>query len=252
MKNIAVLGAGWLGTSLAKQLQETYVVKVSTRSLEKQTKLQQQGFNTFIVDLNLEDTYTNDAFFINVDVLIVSLTPQPIEVFKKLIALVKKHGIKKVLLFSSIGVYAGLKGVVNETSALNTENPKVTLLKSIEDVFLKNNYFNTTILRLGGLIGEDRHPVYHLAKKNVIEDGNEPVNLIEKDAIIETIYKLLLKPFTSTVLNVVNNNHTTKEVFYTQAANQLNLTLPVFKHNEIPHNRIVSNEKLERFLNKKS
>lgn len=252
MKNIALLGAGWLGTSLAKQLQETYVVKVSTRSLEKQTKLQQQGLNSFIVDLNADDTHNNDAFFINVDVLIVSLTPQPIEVFKKLIALVKKHGIKKVLLFSSIGVYAGLKGVVTETSALNTENPKVALLKSIEDVFLQNNHFNTTILRLGGLIGNDRHPVYHLAKKNVIEDGNEPVNLIEKEAIIETINTLLLMPFTSTVLNVVNNNHTTKEVFYTQAANQLNLTLPVFKHNEIPHNRIVSNEKLERFLNKKS
>lgn len=252
MKNIAVLGAGWLGTALAKQLQKVYFVKVSTRSLEKQTKLQQQGLNTFIVDLNADDTHNNDAFFINVDVLIVSLTPQPIEVFNRLVNLIEKHAIKNVLLFSSIGIYAGLKGVVTETSALNTENPKVALLKSIEDVFLKNNYFNTTILRLGGLIGEDRHPVYHLAKKNVIEDGNEPVNLIEKEAIIETINTLLLKPFTSTVLNVVNNNHTTKEVFYTQAANQLNLTLPVFKHNEIPHNRIVSNEKLERFLNNKS
>lgn len=252
MKNIALLGAGWLGTSLAKQLQETYFVKVSTRSLEKQTKLQQQGLNTFIVDLNADDIYTNDAFFTNVDVLIVSLTPQPIEVFKKLIALIEKHAIKNVLLFSSIGVYAGLKGIVTENSALNTENPKVALLKSIEDVFLQNNHFNTIVLRLGGLIGENRHPVYYLAKKDVIEDGNEPVNLVDKDAIIKTINTLLLMPFTSTVLNVVNNNHTTKEVFYTQAAKQLNLTLPVFNYNEIPHNKIVSNEKLERFLNNKS
>lgn len=252
MKNIALLGAGWLGTSLAKQLQEKYVVKVSTRSLEKQAKLQQQGLNTFIVDLNADDIHNNDTFFINVDVLIVSLTPQPIEVFKKLIALAEKHAIKKVLLFSSIGVYAGLKGIVTENSVLNTENPKVALLKSIEDVFLQKNHFNTIVLRLGGLIGNDRHPVYHLAKKNVIEDGNEPVNLIDKDAIIETINTLLLMPFTSTVLNVVNNNHATKEVFYTQAAKQLNLTLPAFKYNEIPHNKIVSNEKLQRFLNNKS
>src|SRR5690606_40284617 len=87
------------------------------------------------------------SFFESIDVLIVSLTPQAIEVFKHLISEIIQWQIPKVILFSSTGIYADCEGVVTETSLLKTDRPKVALLKSIEELFLQNNEFTTTVLR---------------------------------------------------------------------------------------------------------
>lgn len=250
MKNIAILGAGWLGTALAKKLQPNYNVKVSTRTIDKQKVLKQDGLNAFIVDFNTGIPENFEVFFNEVDVLIISLTPQPLHVFKKIEAVINQHQIKQVLVFSSTGIYNDLKGMVTETSDLNTKLPRVALLKAIEDLFLTNEAFNATVLRLGGLIGGERHPVKSLAKKDRIADGNEPVNIAYQDTIIESIDLLLSNNLPNEVFNIVEDDHRSKQAYYTDAAERLNLKLPEFAFNEQPKNRIVAAEKIKKYIKK--
>lgn len=250
---IGILGAGWLGTPLAHFLKDNdHQVKVSVRSVEKQNKLQNQGLQTHLLHLTEDKILGDLSFFESIDVLIVSLTPQAIELFKHLISEIIQWQIPKVILFSSTGIYADCEGVVTETSLLKTDRPKVALLKSIEELFLQNNEFTTTVLRLGGLIGPDRHPVHYLAKKDIITDGNEPVNILYQYTLLTIVVALLQTKMSHTVFNVVEKEHRSKEAFYTEAAIKLGLSLPPFSAS-LPHrNRVVSTEKIESFLNIKT
>lgn len=250
MKTITILGAGWLGTALAKKLQSNYQIKVSTRTVDKQKALIQNDLNAFITDFNTDATENYNVLFHNVDVLIVSLTPQPNSVFKKIEKVIQQYQIKQVLLFSSTGIYGDLEGNVHENTQLNTHLPRVALLKEIEDLFLQNSNFNTTVLRLGGLIGGDRHPVKSLARKDQITDGNEPVNIAYRDRIIKIIESLLSDDLPNDVFNYVEDDHRTKEVYYTEAAEKYQLKLPKFISNAVPKNRIVSAEKINAYIKK--
>ncbi|WKW46109.1 NAD(P)H-binding protein [Myroides sp. JBRI-B21084] len=247
--NIAILGAGWLGSALAHSLQNNnHNVKVSVTSTEKKQLLHATGINAFVVSAT-NDTINGELnFFKNIDVLVCTLTPQPINIFKTLANEIEKQGIKKVIICSSTGIYQNCTGLVTENSHLNTDIEKVNLLKNIEDTFLNQPTFTATILRLGGLIGGNRHPVIHLAKKTEISDGNEPVNIVFLETILKNIQLLINKPLLNTVFNLVENDHRTKEAFYTAEAKKHTLTLPPFTKNSAPKNRIVSTNKIQKHL----
>lgn len=250
MKTIGILGAGWLGKPLAFFLQEQgHQVKVSVRSEEKKMQLQNDHLVPFVLQVEEHVVQGDTSFFKDLDVLIVSLTPQPIEVFKMLLQTIKAHHIQKVILFSSTGIYTDCVGEVNEDSLLQTHLPKVKLLKEIEELFLNEPLVTTTVLRLGGLIGPNRHPIVYMAKKGRVEAGNEPVNIIYQEIILETIAKLLTKEVSNTVFNLVTNDHRTKEAFYTEAARAFGLKVPEFIDEPNPKNRIVSTKKLHEYLN---
>lgn len=247
--NIAILGAGWLGTELAHILKNNkYKIRVSVTTEEKKQHLQAMGLNAFAVNISSSGILGELDFFKDVDVLISTLTPQPITVFNFLVNEIKKHAIKNVIVCSSTGIYQDCEGVVIESSVLKLDIPKVQLLKCIEDVFLINDNFDATVLRLGGLIGKERHPVKHLVKKEAIADGNEPVNILYQKTFINTIISLLKNTLPNTVFNLVENDHRTREAFYTTAAKEYNFVLPPFTHNNTPKKRIVSTEKLNVFL----
>lgn len=253
IKTIGIFGAGWLGKSLALHLQDNdFNVKVSVSSIEKKEQLLNQQLNAFVIKVTEDDLQGDEDFFEKVDVLLVSLPPVDVSIFEMLIKIIPKYAIKKVILFSSTGIYTDCEGIVNEDTSLQKHLSKVHHLKAIEDLFLNENAFNTTVLRLGGLVGADRNPVYHLAKKEVIANANEPVNLVDKAQVLQTIFQLLNLPFNTTVFNVVSNNHQTKKDYYTQAAKGLNVILPPFLATPKPKNRIVSTQKLTTYLNKKS
>lgn len=247
--NIGILGAGWLGKPLAHFLQNSnHKVKVSVRSTEKQNELLNQGLKTYLLHIKDDNIYGNLSFFEAIDVLIVSLTPQATEVFNRLISQIIGYQIPHVILFSSTGIYSDCEGVVTETTPLKTNKPKVALLKAIEELFLQKNEFKTTVLRLGGLIGSDRHPVYYLAKKEVITSGNEPVNILYQNTLLTIVVHLLKTNMPRTVFNVTEKDHRSKEAFYSEAAKKSGLTLPPFLPSAHPKNRVVSSEKIESHL----
>src|SRR5690554_7349448 len=86
----------------------------------------------------------------------------------------------------------------------------------IENLLLNNPKFNATILRLGGLIGEDRHPVKFIVKKEVVEDANNPVNMIHRNDIIRFLEKIVEQPIPNEIFNIVAPIGLNRRDFYTK------------------------------------
>lgn len=249
---IGILGAGWLGSALAHFLKDNnQQVKVSTRSVAKQRQLQNQHLQTYLVQVK-EDKIDGDlSFFESIDILVVSLIPQDLSIFKQVVCEVLKQNIPHVVVLSSTGIYNGCEGTVTESTLLKAENPKVALLQSIEALFLNHNGFTSTILRLGGLIGPNRHPVHYLVKKEVISNANEPVNILYQNTFLTTFSALLKAKMQHTIFNLVEKDHRTKEAFYTESSLKFGYKLPPFLATSSPKNRLVSTEKIEHFLSLK-
>lgn len=224
MKKVGVIGAGWLGKDLVKQLSaDKEIVIVSTNRSEQPGEFHNQFQFEFGNDLP-------HAFVDELDLLFITAT-LPKENSLQLTEFVNQLQEKlswqcRVVFTSTIGVYASDQGVVDEASkALNTDS----VYYQMEQELLTKFPGRVTILRLGGLIGADRHPVFSLAGRKKIPDGQKPVNLVHKQDILNCMQLLLHDETASGVYNLVYPDHPSKERYYTQKAIERELPLPEFE-----------------------
>ncbi|GIR81555.1 MAG: hypothetical protein CM15mP83_2810 [Flavobacteriaceae bacterium] len=79
---------------------------------------------------------------------------------------------------------------------------------------MSQHHFSTQIVRLGGLIGDDRHPVKQLAKLPIVHNPEAPINLIHKtDAIGLLRYFLKNKRFGRKFIMVLRLGIQQKRIF---------------------------------------
>lgn len=259
MKKISILGCGWLGMPLAKQLiQKGYSIKGSTTTETKLELLQYEGITPFLISLKANDIpRINDAFLENSEILIINIPPglrgnseeNFVSKMEKFIPFIEKSSIKKVLFVSSTSVYADENQVATEETIPNPETENGKQLLVVENLLLNNSNFQTTILRFGGLIGEDRHPVKFLAGRNNVENPDAPINLIHQQDCIEIILKIIKKEVWNTVFNAVAPFHPSRKKYYTKKAEELNLVPPQFNENQPSVGKTVSSNKLIEVLN---
>jgi nucleoside-diphosphate-sugar epimerase len=122
----------------------------------------------------------------------------------------------------------------------------------VEKILQSNTHFKTTIVRFGGLIGNDRHPIYFLAGRKNIENPDAPINLIHLEDCIGIIHEILrYAQNDNLVLNAVAPLHPSKREYYTQKAIELQLPLPEFEEKNKVTGKIISSEKIETYLNYK-
>jgi nucleoside-diphosphate-sugar epimerase len=133
-----------------------------------------------------------------------------------------------VLFVSSTSVYGEDNELVTEATPLNPDSEGGRQLAIVESLLQKNNCFETTILRFGGLIGEDRNPVRFLSGRENIENPDAPINLIHQDDCIGIIKKIIELDSWNKTFNAVAPFHPTRKEYYTQKAADLNLALPKF------------------------
>ena len=123
----------------------------------------------------------------------------------------------------------------------------------VENILQRNSNFSTTIIRFGGLIGDDRQPVKHLSGKQDIENPDAPVNLIHLKDCIEIIKKTIMNTNTVLIWNQIFNAvapfHPSRNDYYTSKAKKLNLVAPIFKKNTISKGKIVNGEKIISTIN---
>lgn len=250
MTKVAILGCGWLGLPLAVELLKSgYQVNGSATSIEKRNTLIDTGINSFILDLDSFENNLND--FLNVDELIITIPPRlknHIKTFKSLIAKIESSPIKRVTYTSSISVYGNATGIITEETETNPTRASVIQITEIEQLLLNNTKFNTNIIRLGGLIGPNRHPAYHLSGK-IIKSPNELINLIHLEDCVAVIEQLLKTNISNEVFNLVNPYHPKKGVYYSKYCEYLNLTLPIINNNPKPLIKEVSSRKICDSLN---
>ncbi len=249
MTKVAILGCGWLGLPLAKQLLKSgYYINGSTTSLEKEKTLIDTGINSFVLDL---DNLNNDLnTFLNVDELIITIPPRlknHHETIKNLITKIESSSIKRVIYTSSISVYGNTTGVITEETETNPTRDSVIQITETEQFLLNNTKFNTNIIRLGGLIGPNRHPAYHLSGK-IVKLPSELINLVHLEDCIAVIEQLLKTNTTNEIYNLVNPYHPNKGSYYTSCCEYLKLPLPILNDNTDSNLRKISSEKIISLL----
>lgn len=256
MTQISILGCGWLGLPLAKSLlQNGFSIKGSTTSLEKISLLESEGITPFLVRLEEQQISASVADFLaDSQILIINIPPKLrggstenfVAKITTLLPFIENSTVKKVLFVSSTSVYGEDNEFVSEASVLNPDTEGGRQLAIVENVLQKNSRFQTTILRFGGLISDDRNPVRFLSGRETIENPDAPINLIHQDDCIGIIEKIIALNSWDETYNAVAPFHPTRQKYYTQKAIELNLALPKFAAlNTIVGKTILNNKVIE-------
>lgn len=262
-KKISILGCGWLGFPLAKKLQEIgYNVKGSTTSESKLEILKRNGILPFKIEVSENEIEGDiETFLADCAILIVNIPPklrsdssdnfeQKIE---NLIPFIEKSAVSKVLFVSSTSVYADAFPIIeiDENSIPNPDSESGKQLLKAEYLLLTNSNFKTIVLRFGGLIGEDRHPIKFLAGKTGLKNPDAPVNLIHQEdciGIIEQIVSESRQDMWGKFFNAVSPQHPTRKEYYQKIALAQNLVIPEFD-DSLSNGKIIKGAKLKLELN---
>ena len=174
-----------------------------------------------------------------------------VEKIKNLIPFIEKSTVQKVLFVSSTSVYGDANNLITEETIPNPDTESGKQLLNAEKLLQENPNFATTILRFGGLIGEDRHPVKFLAGKENLENPDAPVNLIHKKDCIAIIEEIINQSKWNEVFNAVAPFHPTREEYYTKKAIERGLIEPKFNSEKSDIKKIISSEKIKDLLDYK-
>jgi nucleoside-diphosphate-sugar epimerase len=241
---ISILGSGWLGLPLSQALADIgYNIKLSTRSQTKHAQIKSSKCIPYLVDIEQQPI---DSDFLSADILIINITSKNYAAFNLLIKEIEKSAIKHVLFISSTSVYKNTQSWVTESS--HSELPENKLFQ-IEQLFSANNRFNTTILRLSGLIGYQRHPGRFFKQGKLVPSPDAPVNLIHRDDCIAIIKAIIEQCVWGEIFNACADNHPSKKQFYSHARSLLGQEAPSFSDSGESHYKIVSNDKIKQQLN---
>lgn len=258
MIQISVLGCGWLGLPLAEQLiAKGYPVKGSTTSSGKVAVMEKSGIEPFLIALTENGIQGKIADFLNkTEILIIDIPPKLrgpekenfVAKINLLLPYIEKSSVEKVLFISSTSVYADDNSVITETSTPQPDTESGKQLLQSEQLLQSNANFKTTILRFGGLIGTNRHPIHFLAGRQNLENPNEPINLIHQLDCIGIICKVIEKESWMEMFNAVAPFHPSRKEYYTKKAIELNLDSPEFNHELPSKGKTILSDKVEKVL----
>ncbi len=236
---IAILGCGWLGLPLAEYLQKKgYRIQGSTTSKEKLGILQNKGIEPFLVSLS-EKGILGDlvGLLSGVDILIINIPPKLrgseqedyVLKMKFLHKALQDTGISKVIFVSSTSVYGDLQGEVTEATPPRPASKSGSQLLAAEGLFQNVKSPKTTIVRFGGLIGNDRHPIRHLTGKKGLENGQDYVNLIHLNDCIRLLEHIIMNNWWGEIFNAVYPHHPIKAEYYRSEALKRKLPSPEYE-----------------------
>ena len=238
MIQISILGCGWLGFPLAKSLLKNNVlIKGSTTSSDKIILLKNAGIQPFLIVVNESGIEGNFNDFIqNSEILIIDIPPKLrgnqkenfVAKIKNLIPFIENSTVKKVIFISSTSVFADDNSIVTKNTIPKPETESGKQLLEVETLLQSNLNFKTTVVRFGGLIGNDRNPINMLAGRTGIANPDAPINLIHQKDCIAIIEKIITTNSFGKTYNAVAPLHLTRKEYYTQKAIEWNLPLPEF------------------------
>ena len=201
------------------------------------------GIEPFVIDI--ADTAENLPEFLQSKILIINITCKDIAAFGRLIKAIEKSAVEQVLFVSSTSVYEAANRVISESDGL--ESPQHPLVM-IENQFLQNDCFESSVVRFGGLVGYSRHPGRFFRGGRTVKDPDSNVNLIHRDDCINILEKIVASGTWGETFNCCADTHPSKREFYSRATRQLGLPPPVFDESGDQPCKIISNAKVKRML----
>lgn len=233
--NIGIVGCGWLGTRMAEKWQRNNLLYTTTTSPQKLPVLEAQGFHPFCIDFNssrVEEVSRWDVME-KLDVLIITV---PISSRKDRSLQNIEQRIRNLTLF--LGRFEGQLFFMDSTSIYPAEKREFTEDDvSVEEVaaerLLRKSYPEVNILRLGGLMGDERQ-----LGKYAVTDLDAPVNHIHFKDIIAIVEQMIQKQCRAKVYNVVAPVHPQKGEVIAIQKNQS------YAGPKVEKGRIISSDKL--------
>jgi len=238
-------------------LEKGFLVKGSTTSLEKISILEKEGIVPF--QITMSETKMEgeiELFLENSEIVIVDIPPKLrgnssenfVGKIQTLIPYIEKASIKKVLFVSSTSVYPDNNSTITEDSLPKPNTESGYQLLEVEHLLQNNPQFKTTVIRFGGLIGNDRHPIRFLAGKNNVENPYAPINMIHQDDCIGIIEKVIELDCWGEIFNAVAPSHPTRKEYYTKKALEFGLPLPEFEENNPSVGKLILSNKVATLL----
>lgn len=239
MRKVSIIGLGWLGLPLAEHLQQLgWQVQGTKRNI--------QGcpIKYYPLDLNLLEITQPIRQVLQTEHLVIALPPStctPSQYQNGIQTLVQtaiKQGLKQLIFISSISVLPQQSGQFDE------QTPATPSLLADLEQWLLAQPIHCDILRLAGLVGKQRHPVYYLAGKQNLSGANQPINLVHLEDCISAITLLLENPNGQRLYHLCSPLHPSRQVYYSQFAKQLGLADLHFSDEKQTLDRIVLADKI--------
>ncbi|MHC5225351.1 NAD-dependent epimerase/dehydratase family protein [Ignatzschineria sp. LJL83] len=283
-KKISIIGAGWLGKPLSHTFYENDWDVIATNQIQKKSHNLQVDSANSNIDSTLEWKCFSSPIFMNDEmnsselkeifeqrVVIITIPPTPflkaypseqqaigIQDYESFIAkitlMAERYQAKHLYYTSSTSVYGNSSGIINEELPTMPKTSSAKAIVSAEKT-LKNGKTPVTILRLAGLIGNGRHPIFSLQGRNSIRSPFNAINLLHIDDLISAIQTLVMRheqiqldkiqidKFFE-IYNIVTPTHPNRKSYYQAIARYLNLPIPTFEDPKPELKRIIDGGKI--------
>ena len=221
-------------------------MKLTVSTQDKASQLREAGWQVWPLQLHGDAIPDSHADFFDADILIVTVPPngrrEPPALFQKRLAplrdWVEKGPIDWLIYTSSTGVYERQNAEVTEGSPKRAAAPTW----GAEQLFDQWSV-DVSVLRFGGLFGDERNPARYFEGRQEIPDGDAPINFVHLNDCVGAAQHLLAHNLRNEVFNVVCSEHPTRAGYYREQCKALGLALPSFLAGTGEYN-IVSNSKL--------
>lgn len=254
---IAIVGLGWLGFPLAKSIQSKgHEVVGSTRTNSKIETFKVAGIESVILNDSFDNSQELIRFFENTTVCILNFPPNRKENPDNL----KAYGQQavriaslfpsncKFIFVSSTGIYPDENQLAEEATFDRNAHAEDNHLAFAETELEKLLGTRMTVVRMAGLIGENRNLAVYFSGKENLPNGNAPVNLIHQTDCIRLLEQIIAKNCWGETFNACASEHPTRAEYYTFACEKAGIQLPSFLTDSIWQGKTISNEKSKNVL----
>lgn len=253
MKNVTIIGCGWLGLPLGKALIEAgYKVAGSVRRNEALKTLSTAGIRGFMLNLN-EEAEIPEKIADSTEILIFTIPPVDRKIPDRYgLSIAKITGqfpsLKHLIFTSSSGIYPQRSGEYAEDFSFLEIEKAINVLFKAEQAILQSKADIKTILRPAGLFGPCRHPVLHLAGRNNVQHPSGHVNLVHQQDVIRAIFHCIDKAeLASGIFNLAYPDHPWRKVYYTKLYRQHDLPAIGFETSSTI-DRMIPGDKISEIL----
>lgn len=275
-----IIGAGWLGSPLAISLKKSGYDVIATKQnhesiLKSPQYLQEIPLFPFsqqdLCRFQQEKSLENDTFLQNIfesRQVIITIPPSAFikrtaeetiedtatnrsltytEMILGTARLAEQYGAREIIYTSSTSVYGNSSGIIHEELPAMAQTASAKAIREVEIALESSLTIPVIILRLAGLIGNGRHPVYPLSGRDNIRAPRDAINLLHITDLINAIHALLqreIMPGHFEIYNLVTPTHPNRESYYHAVAKRLNLPLPQFETAKPLLKRIIDGGKI--------
>lgn len=229
---IIVVGAGWLGQQLLGPLHADGHQLMATRQSDHGLTVLSADIIALRLCLPCDALAIESLRLAFKQAMVICSVPPSwrkqqgqgyLESLASLAQLMQQSGSLACIHLSSSGVYQGLNGDVDEQSALLHTDAKASLLLQGEQIL--RQAVPCCTLRLGGLIGPNRHPGRFLSGR-LLPDPDGAVNMVHSIDVTRAIQCIVQQHAWPAVFNVSCPKKVTRQQFYQKASAALQLPAP--------------------------